>query len=409
MANPGGTYQRTVIRQRMLYRGVPDRDEWDELTDLERDVARSLVEERGEAALNGSVLLQQFSMDAAFAALMVKLDDAFPDGPLSSQNVETVEQASREALAEFSMTAEDLLRQGREEGIRRGLEAHQQGLNRAASQAGVEVSDQVIMDIADQVRGRADERRAEVTVNSRQLLRRRTTGAADDVAGFVRDNVGRPGRDASRELLNRLATNADDEMYERVQVALNNQGQRGQRVRKAIQGFGRAAEDLQDDAKNLYPNAKRVLVHEQNTIFHEADVLAAEQSPAVRALRWRVSNRHPFLESSPDACDVAAEADIHGFGKGLYHPGSTPSLIHPYCECTTVPVTVDPDQWGNIEYSNNQAPNREPDVLDGQEIGQLMRKNLTGSSGDVTAAKIDHAQEIFRQRTQVAYDAFIDF
>lgn len=399
------TYRRVVIRAEYRYRGVPPRDEWEDLTDLELEVAQALVEEFGEEAFTGSVMAQQFAMDERFAVLMVGLSDAFPEGRLTPDRIESVQQSASRAMAEFSLDAEDLLQAGTREGTRRAIQGQQQALNRTASQAGVSISDQAILDMMDRIRGRADARRT-VDEDMLQIMRRNTVGANNAMRSWIRGAEGRPGRKAARQMLRRFSGGAN---FERIQNALDDLGPRGQAVRRAIQRAGRAAEDLQDEASNLYVNAKRTLVHEQNVAFHEADVLAMEESPAVRVVRWRTSARHPSLRSSPDVCSVASEANIHGFGPGLYHPGSAPSLFHPWCECGVFPVTVDPDEWGNIEYDEKQVPNRKPDVLDANEVGQILRANLTAASGPVTANKIARSTRVFRTKTQVAYDAFVDF
>jgi len=235
------------------------------------------------------------------------------------------------------------------------------------------------------------------------------TAASESTESFIRSAQGQPGRETARQLLSDLATDHTGEEYTNIGRALDNQGPRGQAVRRAIQRAGRAATAMDEEGRNMYVNAKRAMAHELNQASHEADVLSAHESPAVKALRWRVSARHPTLESSPDVCDVLAEADVHGLGDGLYHPGSTPSLPHPYCECAIIPETVPPDQWGQIEYDGDQAPNRTPRSIDEDEAGAVMRRNLTGEGGEVTQNRIQRAVETMNTRTAIAYDSFVDF
>jgi len=395
------TYRREVIRAEMEYRGVPPRDEWGDLSALERDVAETLVDEQGEDAFTGEVLSAQLEIDAAFGVMLGSIDQAFPQGRLTPERIDAVEQSTREAMANFSLRAENVLTGGRTAGHRQAIEAHQAGLNRAASEVGAEVSDQLLLDLADQIRGRAEGRRT-VELSAEALVRRRGSAATDAAASWIKQAEGRPGREAGRELLRSMGE------HDRIQNALSNQGARGENVRRAIQRAGRAAEQLGDEAKQYYTNAKRVLVHEQNQAFHEADVLSAQESPAVRSVQWRRSRRHFQLESSPDVCDAVAELDVHGLGEGRYFPGAAPSLLHPFGECTVIPNTVPPDDWGEIEYEGQQVPNREPREVGFDEVGAALRANLTAANGEVTTNKIARSVRTMNRAVSVAFDRFVD-
>ena len=55
----------------------------------------------------------------------------------------------------------------------------------------------------------------------------------------------------------------------------------------------------------------------------------------VVAYRWKLSSRHPRF----DICNLYAEANLWGLGKGIYPKDKTPNLpVHPHCLCYLAPV-----------------------------------------------------------------------
>lgn len=402
MADPETAYQKAVIRARFEFRGVPPEESWDDLTPVEQAVAASMVEELGEDAFIGTRANSLRTMDLAIVSLLGSLEESFPDRELTQDDVEEVVSASNRAFAQAARASENAVQGGINDAIVTIAEGHRTGLNEAASGVSAEISDDAIANMVERVKERSAGRRV-ASDQGQVVMRRVYIEAAGDTESFIRDNVGQPGREAARKLLGDLGD------HDRILNALENEGPRGERVRRAIQRAGRAGDDIGASGRNLYANAKRAMAHELTQAQHEADVLTAQESPSVKALRWRVSARHPTLDSSPDVCDVLAEADAHGLGGGLYHPGSAPSLPHPYCECAVIPQTADRDEWGEISYNDDQAPNREPDPVDETEAGAIMRGNLTAESGPVTQASIERAVESINQRTAIAYDEFTDY
>jgi hypothetical protein len=53
----------------------------------------------------------------------------------------------------------------------------------------------------------------------------------------------------------------------------------------------------------------------------------------------------------PDVCDFLEQADLFGYGEGLYHPAGVPALVHPHCQCRVETVLKPPEEYG--------TPNRE--------------------------------------------------
>ncbi|WP_443868706.1 polymorphic toxin type 50 domain-containing protein [Mitsuokella multacida] len=56
---------------------------------------------------------------------------------------------------------------------------------------------------------------------------------------------------------------------------------------------------------------------------------------SVVAFQWKLVSRHPKF----DICDLYAEANLYGLGKGIYPKNATPRLpVHPHCLCHLAPV-----------------------------------------------------------------------
>jgi len=286
--------------------------------------------------------------------------------------------------------------------IVRMSQGHRQGLRQAASGTSVDITDDAIRNMVERVAERTQGRRV-ASERGEVIMRRVYTDAQGATESFIRDNVGRPGRETARTLLRDMGS------HPRIERALDDLGPRGERVRRAIQRAGRAGDDISAAGRNLYVNAKRAMAHELNQVQHEADVLTAAESPAVRTLQWRTSVRHPTLQSSPDVCDALEDLDTHRLGPGRYFPGATPSLPHPFCQCATIPNTLPPEEWGEAQYPENAVPNAPPRDIPASEIAAVLRSNITASSGDVTASKIRRATEEINVRLDIAWNEFADF
>lgn len=65
------------------------------------------------------------------------------------------------------------------------------------------------------------------------------------------------------------------------------------------------------------------------------------QGAWVKALRWRLSSKHPKM----DICDLHATIDKYGLGPGVYPKERAPlPPVHPFCRCTLHPViTLSPN------------------------------------------------------------------
>lgn len=113
--------------------------------------------------------------------------------------------------------------------------------------------------------------------------------------------------------------------------------------RLGIPGTPENVSFMRDRAGRVALRAQLIARTEMANAQHEAAVAAAEASPVVAAVKWSVANRHP----ERDACDVFAEADHHGLGKGVWDKRRVPPRPHPRCLCLITHVLIeDEEEWG---------------------------------------------------------------
>lgn len=91
------------------------------------------------------------------------------------------------------------------------------------------------------------------------------------------------------------------------------------------------------------------------------------------AFRWKLSSRHP----KADICDLYANADLYGLGKGVFPKWKVPMLpVHPHCMCHLVPLMdgqVDMDEMHDQVEEGGRAYIRRMKSSD--------RMNLLGRTG----------------------------
>jgi len=122
----------------------------------------------------------------------------------------------------------------------------------------------------------------------------------------------------------------------------------------------------------------------------------------VDLLRWRTSMLHTEDKRYvPDICDVMEEADLYGYGPGLFHPAAAPSLMHPHCQCRVESVLKDPEDYGT---GNRDLPD-ELDVSRGQ-----IRETMEGIDGErtVTDAHVRNQTEMLEEHAEAAEEVAPD-
>lgn len=120
----------------------------------------------------------------------------------------------------------------------------------------------------------------------------------------------------------------------------------------------------------------------------------------VPAYRWRLGSRHPHF----DICDLYAEADLYGLGKGIFPKDKAPPLpAHPHCLCHYSPIYAselagkkekDQVQAGGMDFINKMKPIDRMALLGragikGVAEGREWTKYARGYSTNVMASRMN--------------------
>ena len=110
--------------------------------------------------------------------------------------------------------------------------------------------------------------------------------------------------------------------------------------------------------KNLNYEALRLARNELSEVYWQATIEGFKENPAVRAVKWLLSNNR--LPGYHDICDTMAYANAHGLGAGIYPVDDAPEKPHICCLCALAPVIAKdierrdvankpPDNWEAIK------------------------------------------------------------
>lgn len=126
-------------------------------------------------------------------------------------------------------------------------------------------------------------------------------------------------------------------------------------------------------------NAERIARTETARAYADGQMLRYKDDDDVVALKWQLNSRHPVC----DICDVYANADFYGLGKGIYPKDKFPTLpAHPHCMCRISPVfdfEVDIHQAkenieeGGKRYINSLSKVNQERILGVQGLEQVQR------------------------------------
>lgn len=86
--------------------------------------------------------------------------------------------------------------------------------------------------------------------------------------------------------------------------------------------------------------AMRLARTEINNAFHERQLEGAK-APGVSGVQWNLSGSHKV----PDECNLYAERDEHGLGRGVFPVGQVPDKPHPQCFCYLTYITETPAEF----------------------------------------------------------------
>lgn len=147
-------------------------------------------------------------------------------------------------------------------------------------------------------------------------------------------------------------------------------------------------------------NAERIARTEMARAYADGQMNRYINDDDVVALKWTLSSRHPRY----DICDLYANADLYGLGKGVYPKNKFPTLpAHPHCMCRVSPVY---DFEVDITKAKDNTDEGGKQYI--ESISRDHREKLLGISGskEVKAGKAswkDYARgwngETFKPRT----------
>lgn len=149
--------------------------------------------------------------------------------------------------------------------------------------------------------------------------------------------------------------------------------------------------------------ARRIARTELARAYGDGAMAKWENDEDCVAFQWKLSTGHPFY----DICDLYANADLYGMGKGIFPKDKVPRLpVHPNCMCHLRPVMVGSKllksetphariEKGGREWLDKQTlPNRqrilgvygEKDV----KAGRSWTEKARGYSGEKMKSRIDY-------------------
>jgi hypothetical protein len=367
------------------------------MPDPERTYNEAVTEARQRLVQGGLTAEVVQRIRQALAESLIRLVGDAEAERLTPQRLESLRESLDAALQQYRDQAVVVLEQGRRDAIELAVQGHTAGLSAVADQTAAVGSIAVgesFTDVADTVLEVQAVRRGEGVADTMQtLITRGVQEAVDDIdeqlgrivdQGVDNETVAEDiarilarGNPDLQETLNEIGTGTDVDIDpEADPVALD--------------------EDDLDAARRVEYDARRIAVSETNSHYHEADVVAAVQSPVVDLVRWRTSMLHTEDKRYvPDVCDYLEQADLYGYGEGLYHPAAAPSLVHPHCQCRYETVLKDPEDYGT---GNRDLPD-EAD-LDAGDVGEAMR----GIEGDrtVTETYAENQTEMLQDQLDAA-------
>lgn len=177
----------------------------------------------------------------------------------------------------------------------------------------------------------------------------------------------------------RLALLAKVRKTQRLVNRLGQNGAPNKALRSAYTGI---LEAVEKDSEKALERAVKTAIEEKSRYVAEriarteaarawADGFLARygDDDSVVAYQWKLASRHPEF----DICDLYAEADLWGLGKGIYPKDKTSMLpVHPHCLCHLAPVyrselegkkPVNRLERGGREYLKSLSPHQRQRIL----------------------------------------------
>ena len=246
-------------------------------------------------------------------------------------------------------------------------------------------------------------------------LERAVQEITDEIVRGFREFAAADGLQLSERVW-RTTTQARRELQAAVETAIAE----GQSASRAAQEFVARGQGVPDDILDKRRRARAVAIavksrnamdggkHYRATLqvmrtetirahglAHRA---AAAADPDVIGVRYMLSPRHP----APDICDVHANANIYGLGKGVYPPDRSPWPAHPNTfsfEQIKYRDEVEPEEREN-KFSRVDWLNDQPDSVVEGALGDSPAKLRAFRAGHVGERSITTPWRVLRQRLE---------
>lgn len=288
----------------------------------------------------GVATVTQALEDAAAA-----VERGITEGTINVEKAALLRRSIIDLLAQFSRVAANTTQQAVTLTVRQVTEIHRQVTAGLVEAAGLDATATAALFNTVPTRalaalGAVQERRSGAIY--RTLIRRHMTQAVPDVDRVINAGLAR-GMDARR-----IARDIAGVML-RAEPDLVEYG-----LRESLSGLG-----------TILSDAKMIALSETLNAMREANAVAMQASPVVKAMKWQTSGGHGGLPSSPDVCDDLAAGHGEGLPPGYYRPAEFPVAQHPRCGCYAGDVLLLPvEQWGQGTDRGERAP------LSAEEVGR---------------------------------------
>lgn len=134
--------------------------------------------------------------------------------------------------------------------------------------------------------------------------------------------------------------------------------------------------------------AQRIIRTELARAYSDGFVAKIMQDDDVVAVRLRLSSRHPVF----DICNLFAEADMYGLGKGVYPKDKAPPVpLHPHCMCRYEEVYA----W-EVDISKQKDQVREAGDKWLAGLSDVKRRMVLGIEGDEAWKQGENWQKYMR-------------
>lgn len=141
--------------------------------------------------------------------------------------------------------------------------------------------------------------------------------------------------------------------------------------------------------KNLNYEALRLARNELSEVYWQATIEGFKENPAVRAVKWLLSNNR--LPGYHDICDTMAYANAHGLGAGIYPVDEAPEKPHICCLCALAPVIAK-------DIERRDVANKPPDNW------EAIKARLQNTSAFTNLEELTEAQkEKLKEQRKAAY------